>query len=66
MANIIVSDLKVSKQLDSIQMAGVSGGSYITPKYPTPKDPMNEHLSYGTNGIVIVGEDKYGGWGGEW
>ena len=60
MANIIVSDLVVSKDLDSIQMAGVSGGLYTTPKYP---NPMSQPLSVG---IVIVGEEKYGGWGGEW
>jgi hypothetical protein len=63
MANIVVSDLVVSKELDSIQMAAVSGGLYMTPKYPNPNDPMNEPLS---NGIVIIGEDKYGGWGGQW
>jgi hypothetical protein len=63
MANIIVNDLVVSKELDSIQMVGVSGGLYITPQYPNPKDPMNEPLS---NGITIIGEEKYGGWGGQW
>ena len=63
MANISVNDLVVSKELDSIQMAGVSGGLYMTPKDPNPKDPMNEPLS---NGIIIIGEEKYGGWGGPW
>lgn len=67
MANVIVSDLVVSKELDSIQMAGVNGGSYTsTPKDSAPTAPMNEHLSYGAYGFVIIGEEKYGGWGGEW
>ena len=67
MAKIIVSDLMVSKALDSIQMAGVSGGSYLhTPMDPTPKEPLNEYLPYGTQGITILGEEKYGGSGGQW
>ena len=67
MANIIVNDLVVSKELGNIQMASVNGGSYIyTPKYPSPTDPMDEHLSYGTYGITILGEEKYGGSGGQW
>ncbi len=64
MANIIVRDLLVAEDLDSNQMAEVNGGVYA-PYFPT-KGPMNEYLSYGTNGITILGEEKYGGWGGQW
>lgn len=65
MATITIHDLVIAQAIKTREQANVSGGMYMT--LPTnPMQPMPETMPEQSQGFVILGEDKYGGWGGEW
>lgn len=71
MTTLVINDLVTDKNLDQKemtrkQMARVSGGSFASARQPIPTFPVDSSIPIQAEGITILGEDKYGGWGGEW
>ena len=66
MTTIVINDLVTNKDLDVKEMAQVSGGSFASARQPTPTFPIGNPSPVQGEGITILGEEKYGGSGGQW
>jgi hypothetical protein len=68
MAHITINDLALDDTLDDREMSGRYGGLHLGGTSPaTPGSLLDGPLSPSTDQVIVIkGEDKYGGWGGEW